>query len=131
MTIAEIGGKCNLSTDTLRYYERVGLIPPVKRTKGGIRDYSEEDYQWVEFVKCMRGAGIPVEMLVEYLELFQYGKDSREARKKILKEQRDILAERLAEIQQTLDKLDFKLANYDEFVYEAEKKLSKQVYDKE
>jgi len=110
MTIAEIGEKCSISTDTLRYYERIGLIPPI-------------------FIKCMRSAGIPVETLIEYVALFQHGKDSRETRKKILKEQRDILAERMAEMQQTLEKLDFKIANYDELVFEAEKKLSQQRYN--
>ena len=129
MTIAEIGEKCSLSTDTLRYYERIGLIPPILRTKGGIRDYSEDDYQWIDFIKCMRSAGIPVETLIEYVVLFQNGKDSRETRKKILKDQRNILAKRLAEMQQTLEKLDFKIANYDELVFEAEKKLSQQRYN--
>jgi len=131
MTIAEVAVKCSLSTDTLRYYERIGLIPPIMRTKGGIRDYGEEDYQWIDFIKCMRSAGIPVETLIEYVALFQHGKDSRESRKKILKEQRDILAERVAEMQQTLEKLDFKIANYDELVFEAEKKLSQQRYNNE
>ena len=129
MTIAEVGEKCCLSTDTLRYYERIGLIPPIMRTKGGIRDYSEEDYQWIDFIKCMRSAGIPVEALIEYVFLFQHGKDSRETRKQILKEQRNILAKRVLEIQQTLEKLDYKIANYDELVFEAEKKLSKQRYN--
>ena len=129
MTIAEVGEKCNLSTDTLRYYERIGLIPPIMRTKGGIRDYSEDDYQWIDFIKCMRAAGIPVETLIEYVSLFQRGKDSRETRKKILKEQRDILAGRITEMQQTLENLDFKIANYDGLVFEAEKKLSQQRYN--
>jgi len=128
MTIAEVGEKCNLSTDTLRYYERIGLIPPIMRTKGGIRDYSEEDYEWIDFIKCMRSAGIPVEVLIEYVSLFQRGKDSRETRIKILTEQREILAVRVSEMQKTLEKLDFKIANYDELVFEAEKKLSQQRY---
>jgi len=130
MTIAEVGEKCNLSTDTLRYYERIGLIPPIMRTRSGIRDYGEEDYEWIDFIKCMRSAGIPVEVLIEYVSLFQHGKDSRKTRIKILKEQRNILAVKVSEMQQTLEKLDFKIANYDELVFEAEKKLSQQRYKK-
>ena len=129
MTITGVGKKCNLTPDTLRYYERIGLIPPIMRTKGGIRDYSEDDYQWIDFIKCMRSAGMSVEVLIKYVSLFRQGKGTRETRKKILKEQRGILAERVVEIQQTLEKLDFKIANYDELVYEAEKKLSKQRYN--
>ena len=125
MTITEVSKKNSLSTDTLRYYERVGLIPPVTRNKSGIRDYNENDCLWVEFIKCMRSAGVSVETLIEYVSLFQQGEATRETRKKILKEQRDILAERITELQQTLEKLDFKIANYDEIVFEAEQKLWK------
>ena len=73
MTIAEVSRTYDLSADTLRYYERIGLIPPVHRSAGGIREYDEEDCRWVEFIKCMRGAGLPIESLVEYVALFQQG----------------------------------------------------------
>jgi DNA-binding transcriptional MerR regulator len=124
MTIAEVGEKNGLSTDTLRYYERVGLIPPVGRSKGGIRTYTENDCLWVEFIKCMRSAGVTIETLIEYVSLFQKGEETREARKKILGEQRELLAARIKELQQTLEKLDYKIANYEEIVFEAEKKLT-------
>ncbi|MDR2393689.1 MAG: MerR family transcriptional regulator [Treponema sp.] len=58
MTITEVAGKYGLSPDTLCYYERIGLIPPVQRNKAGNRDYSETDCNRVEFIKCMRSAGI-------------------------------------------------------------------------
>ena len=70
MTIKEVCEKFNLSPDTLRYYERAGVIPEVRRTKGGIRDYSDDDLKWVENAVCMRNAGVPVEMLIEYVKLF-------------------------------------------------------------
>ena len=53
MTIKEVSQKYNISSDTLRYYERVGMIPPVTRTSGGIRDYTEEDLGWVELALCI------------------------------------------------------------------------------
>jgi DNA-binding transcriptional MerR regulator len=123
MTIAEVSQKYELSIDTLRYYERVGLIPPVRRGKSGIRDYSDKDIEWVGFIKCMRIANIPIEVLIEYVNLFKQGKDTQENRKTILKEQRDQLAERIAELQGILEKLDFKIANYGTAVLEVEKKL--------
>ncbi|MDR0643709.1 MAG: MerR family transcriptional regulator, partial [Treponema sp.] len=92
MTIAEVAEKYGLSTDTLRYYERIGLIPPVRRGKGSIRDYSDKDIEWVGFIKCMRIANIPIEALIEYVNLFKQGKDTQENRKTLLKEQRDQLA---------------------------------------
>ena len=75
MTIAEVSRTYDLSADTLRYYERIGLIPPVHRSAGGIREYDEEDCRWIEFIKCMRGAGLPIESLVEYVALFQQGEE--------------------------------------------------------
>ena len=71
MTISEVSKKFDLTADTLRYYERVGVIPPVRRTKSGVRDYSEEDCGWVELAGCMRGAGLPLPALAEYVRLSQ------------------------------------------------------------
>ncbi|MDR0721430.1 MAG: MerR family transcriptional regulator [Treponema sp.] len=123
MTITTVAEKYGLSPDTLRYYERIGLIPPVQRNKAGNRDYSQTDCNRVEFVKCMRSAGIPVESLIEYVRLFLMGAETREARKTILQEQRELLAARIAELQKTLDGLDIKIANFDARIGEVEEKL--------
>ena len=69
MTISEVSEKYEITSHTLRYYERVGLIPDVCRTAGGRRDYTDEDCSWVEFIKCMRSAGLSVEVLIEYVAL--------------------------------------------------------------
>ena len=124
MTIAEVSKKYALSIDTLRYYERIGLIPKVQRSRSGIRDYSESDLNWVEFIKCMRAAGIPVEALIEYVALFQQGERTVEARKQILIEQRDLLAARVEELQQTLNRLNRKIDNYEQLLLPAEQGLS-------
>ena len=89
MTIKEVCEKYDITPDTLRYYERVGVIPEVSRTKGGIRDFSEEDIKWVENAICMRSAGIPVEMLIEYVRLFKKGDETIQARRDILAEARE------------------------------------------
>jgi DNA-binding transcriptional MerR regulator len=123
MTIAEVAEQYGLSTDTLRYYERIGLIPPVTRGKGGIRDYSINDIEWVGFIKCMRTANIPIEVLQEYVNLFKKGEGTQETRKMLLKEHRDQLEKRIAELQEILEKLNFKIANYGTAVLEVEHKL--------
>lgn len=123
MTIAEVSKAYGLSADTLRYYERVGLIPAVSRGKSGIRDYSEEDCRWVNFAKCMRGAGLPIEALIEYVALFQQGDETREARRQILLEQRRLLAERMEGMQRTLERLDYKIERYEERVVPVENGL--------
>lgn len=112
-----------ISADTLRYYERIGLLPAVPRTSGGIRDYGEKDLGWIEFIKCMRGAGLPIEALIEYVALFQQGDASAQARLEILKEQRTLLRKRLEEMQATLKRLDTKIEGYEDGLARAEKKL--------
>ena len=126
MTIAEVSRQYGLSADTLRYYERIGLIPGVTRSKSGVRAYTEEDCRWVEFAKCMRGAGIQIEALIEYVALFQQGDATIEARKQILTEQRDQLRARIAEQQQTLDRLNAKIERNDQGLLPAEHKLMHQ-----
>lgn len=113
MKIAEVSKKCGVSADTLRYYERVGLIPKVNRNKSGIRDYTEEDCGWVEFIKCMRGAGLPIEVLIEYVALFQQGDETIDARKNLLIEQRKHLAEKMKDIKKTIERLDYKIERYE------------------
>lgn len=114
MTIAEVSKTFGLTADTLRYYERIGLIPPVKRSSSGIRDYGEKDCNWVEFIKCMRGVGIPVEMLIEYVAMFRLGKETIAARKALLVEQRQQLADKIVAMQAVLERLDMKIDGYEE-----------------
>ena len=123
MTIAEVSKKYDISSDTLRYYERVGLIPSVSRTKSGFRDYDEESCRWVQFAKCMRSAGIQIEALIEYVALFQQGDVTRDARKQILLEQRSLLKARMDELRQTLDYLDVKIEHYDQWTPQFEEEL--------
>ncbi len=123
MRIAEVSERYGISVDTLRYYERIGLIPPVDRNQGGIRDYDEIDLKRVEFVKCMRSAGLPIEVLIEYVSLYLQGDQTIEARKKILIEQRELLAARMQEMQKTLDLLDYKIDMYENTVLKKEKEL--------
>ena len=123
MTIAEVAKKYDLTADTLRYYERMGLIPGVNRTSGGIRNYQEEDCRWIEFIKCMRSAGLPVETLIEYVRLFQMGDETSDARKSLLLEQRDALAARIAEMQGTLERLNRKIERYEKTLLPIENEL--------
>ncbi|MCU0487170.1 MAG: MerR family transcriptional regulator, partial [Anaerolineales bacterium] len=124
MKIAEMSARYGISADTLRYYERIGLLPPVSRTESGIRDYSESDIRRVEFIKCMRSAGLPIEVLIEYVGLVGQGDQTIAARKQILVEQRDKLAARMAEMQKTLDLLDHKIEVYENAVRKKEQTMT-------
>ncbi len=123
MKIAEVSERYSISSDTLRYYERIGLIPPVNRNGSGIRDYIDTDVKRVEFIKCMRSVGLPIEVLIEYVRLVQQGDATIEARKDILKDQRDLLAAKMKEMQKTLDLLDYKINVYEHTVLEKEKEI--------
>lgn len=112
MTIKEVSEKYDISQDTLRYYERVGMIPPVTRTSGGIRDYQEEDLGWVQLAKCMRSAGLPVEAMIEYVRLTQEGDATIPARLQLLIEQKEVLIEQRKKIDTTIERLNYKIGRY-------------------
>lgn len=116
MTIKEVCEKYDITPDTLRYYERVGVIPEVNRTKSGIRDFTEEDIKWVENAICMRSAGVPVEMLIEYVKLFQEGDSTITARRNLLIEARAKVQKNLDKYQATIDRLNYKISRYEEAV---------------
>ena len=116
MTIREVSEKYGISQDTLRYYERIGMIPEVTRTASGIRNYQPEDLGWVELAICMRGAGLPVEALIEYVKLCQKGDATIPARLQLLQEQKVHLKEQKQQLEAAMDKLDDKISRYEEAV---------------
>jgi DNA-binding transcriptional MerR regulator len=116
MKIAEVSKKMNISSDTLRYYERIGLVPRIKRNKNGIRSYTEKDCRWINFIRCMRNAGLSIEVLIEYLDLLQQGHSTLMTRKKLLVNQRDQLTERIKDTQATLKRLNIKIEWYDDVI---------------
>ena len=113
MTIKQVSEKFGISQDTLRYYERVGMIPPVTRTPSGIRNYQNTDIQWVELAMCMRNAGLPVEAMIEYVKLTQMGDETIPARLQLLSEQREALLEQKNKIDSTLNRLNYKIGRYE------------------
>ncbi|WP_125713929.1 MerR family transcriptional regulator [Companilactobacillus kedongensis] len=125
MNIKEVAQKYDLTADTLRYYEKVGLIPAVHRNDVGYRDFNEEDENWVEFAKCMRNAGMSVESLSEYVALFQKGDSTIAERKQILLDQQAIMAEKLKDMQATYERLTRKVDNYDNHIAQFEKEKLK------
>lgn len=126
MTIKEVAEKFNITQDTLRYYEKVKMIPKVTRTSGGIRDYQEEDLRWVELAICMRNAGLPIEVMIEYVRLFQEGDSTIPERLKLLYHQMEILQKQQAQIEETMNKLAYKITRYEETM-----KTGNLVWDKE
>lgn len=116
MTISEVSKKYNLTQDTLRYYERIGMLSNIPRNKSGIRNYDEKSCNRIEFIKCMRDAGVEIEALLEYMELFEKGKSTAQRRKEILEHQREKLLEKQNKITTSLERLNYKIKLYNEIV---------------
>ena len=113
MTIGEVSRKLGVGQDTLRYYERIGMIPPVTRNASGLRDYTEEDLRWVELALCMRGAGLTVQALTEYVRLCRMGEESVPWRVKLLQEQKEELLKQRQQIDAALARLERKIGRYE------------------
>lgn len=116
MTIKQVSEKYGVSQDTLRYYEKAGLVPEVTRTASGIRDYQETDLSWLELALCMRNAGLPVNVIVEYRRLYQQGDSTIPQRLKLLMDQREELLAMQEQIASTLERLNYKISVYERAV---------------
>lgn len=114
ITIKEVSRRYGVTQDVLRYYERAGMIPTVTRTAGGIRDYQEADLAWVELALCMRSAGLSVEAISEYVRLARLGDGTIKERLALLQRQREGLLERQDQIAQALERLEYKIARYED-----------------
>ena len=123
MNIKKVSDLTGVSADTIRYYERIGLIPPVTRNQSGIRDFTEREIGLLEFVRCFRKAGVSAEALIDYVTLLEEGEGTEEARLAILKEQAEKLDARLEELWAARERLAYKIDNYQEVISQREKEL--------
>ncbi|MGM9972226.1 MAG: MerR family transcriptional regulator [Anaeroplasmataceae bacterium] len=115
MKINEVTKQFNISEYTLRYYEKEGLISNVKRING-IRDYTDKDINRINFIVCMRNAGVSIEALKEYIKLYEEGNGTEEKRRSILISERELLIKRINDMNTALEKLNYKITNYDDLL---------------
>ena len=125
MQISEVAKKFGMTPDTLRYYEKEELIGPIVKGKNGIRNYTEKDMQRIQFVKCMRAAGLEISFLKRYIKLLDEGENTIKERREILVEQRRILKEKLDAMQEAYDKLNMKIDLYDKFSLRSSRRENK------
>ncbi|SDF37591.1 MerR family transcriptional regulator [Sporomusa acidovorans] len=123
MIIKEVSQITGISVDNLRYYERIGLIPPVPRTESGIRDYDEMSLQWIDLAMKFKKAGVPLDSIIEYIRLAMEGEHTKIARREILTEVRDNILSKINEMQEFLQLIDYKINNYYSVCLPAEEKL--------
>ena len=113
MTIREVAAKANMSTDTLRYYERIGLLPPVPRNAAGIRNYDEYFVNFINFIKKLKASGMSLEHIIDYIRLAEMGDATIQERKKLLAEARETLIEKINSLQLIAELADYQLRNYE------------------
>lgn len=113
MTIREIAAKTNMSTDTLRYYERIGLLPPVPRNAAGIRTYDEYFIKFINFIKKLKASGMSLEHIMDYIRLAELGDATLQERKRLLAEAREMLSEKIHDLQLAVQEADYQLNNYE------------------
>lgn len=123
MNISAVAEKYNLTASTIRYYERIGLIPEVSRDSGGIRTFDQNDLKWIDFISCMKAAGLPLDVLKRYMELVREGDKTLEERKNILIRERTELNKRVVEMEAVINKLDHKINDYEGLLLEKEQKM--------
>ncbi|MEG0276285.1 MAG: MerR family transcriptional regulator [Coprobacillus sp.] len=126
MTIKEVSQEFGISADTLRYYEKIGLIEPVTRNKSGIRDYQESDLKRIKFLKCMRLSGLSIELLTEYVRLAHEGDHTIPQRKEILLCQKEQLLLKMKELEETLGHLEYKIETYDDVLSQCDNIVNQQ-----
>lgn len=121
MNAQEVANKFDLSVDTLRYYEKIGVIPPVNRLENGYRDYQDQDLNWIYLVKNLRKAGMSIESLKNFCQIAQDRRnglieDGEQQQKQILIDQLSRVDEELAEIQRARNLLAYKIDTFDDHV---------------
>lgn len=126
MLIAKVSEKCDISIATLRYYERIGLIPYIKRNEKGVRDYTEDDYELICFIKSMRNAGFSIETLIEYATIIQKETSIIIDRRNLLVKCRNQIIEKIEEVQQIMKGLNNIIDEHEKRGMKDEKQLIKE-----
>ena len=108
-SIQDVSNKTGLSTHTLRYYEKEGLISDVERSQGGFRQYTDEDLERLGLIRCLKNTGMSIQEIARFVQLTHEGDHTLEERVELLREHRERVLERMAEMQEHLDKVTWKL----------------------
>jgi DNA-binding transcriptional MerR regulator len=124
-TIGEVAERSDLSIHTLRYYDKEGLLPFVKRTESGIRKFDDADLEGLKVIECLKRTGMPLRDIKQFLDWCQAGDETLQKRRNLFYERRAAVLEQMAELQKTLDTINFKCWYYETAVKEGSENASK------
>ena len=106
-TISEAAQKTGLPPSTIRFYDKEGLLPNIKR-KNGIRVFEDMDLRLMGLLTCLKNTGMPIKRIRDYVELTSKGDDTLQERYEIIKAQRQFVLDQIEQLQYYLEELDFK-----------------------
>lgn len=112
-TVGEMAKLLGVPASTLRYYDKEGLLPFVERSPGGMRMFQEKDYEWLQTIECMKKTGMPLKDIRTYIDMAMRGDETVGPRLQLLAHRREAVRNQMAELQKTLDLLDFKCWYYE------------------
>ncbi len=120
-SIKEVSERFNISSHTLRYYEKEGLLPPIRRADNGIRQYNDVDLEWIQLICCMRSTGMSIAHIKEYVDLCRLGDDTVAERREILLNQKRIIENEIEKYRGLLKIVNKKLSHYDDIAHDKHK----------
>lgn len=112
-TVGEMAQKLGVPASTLRYYDKEGLLPFVERSSGGIRMFRENDFEWLQVIRCMKKAGMSIKDIRQYIELSMQGDDTIDTRLEMFRHQREVLTQQIQQLQHTLETVEYKCWFYE------------------
>lgn len=124
-SIGEVSKKTNLSIHTLRFYDKEGLLPNIKRSKSGLREFEDKDLNGLRIIECLKNTGMPLKEIKQFLDWCKQGSSTLEKRRDMFYERKKIVEEQIKELQDTLDVIDFKCWYYDTAVKENDENVPK------
>ncbi len=123
LTISEMSEISGISAYTLRYYESIGLIKNIARDNNNLRVYNQEDIDKIKYITCMRHAGMSVKSLKKYLEYYDMTQDTSEECMDILVEEKQKLLNKLTDLNEAIDLMNYKIDNYQKIIKNKEKNV--------
>lgn len=113
-SIGQVAKRLGLTTHTLRYYDKEGLLPSVHKSSSGLRVFTEKDLEWLIIIECLKGCGMHLKDIKHYIDMCMQGDSTIAERLAMFKKQKEHLALQMKQLQAHMEKIDYKIAYYTE-----------------
>jgi len=125
-TVGEMAKVLNVPTSTLRYYDNEGILPCIERSSGGIRMFTDKDYEWLKVIECLKKSGLSIKEIKLYIDMVERGDSSLQERLELFRSRKEAVQKQINDMQETLSLLEYKCWYYEEALKDgSDKKVSK------